>query len=115
MRYFVMAKGSETHLTPFEVIASLKALGEQISRARRARGDTQAVAGERCGLHAQTVARIERGDPAVSVSKVFTLMTLYDMGARLFELSKSDEATDILMRRHLPKRGSSARSPKGSE
>ncbi|WP_171019832.1 helix-turn-helix transcriptional regulator [Hydrogenophaga sp. 2FB] len=110
-----MAKGSDSHLIPFEVTAALRALGEQISRARRARGDTQAVAGERCGLHSQTVARIEQGDPAVSIAKVFTLMTLYDMGARLFELSKSDEATDILMRRHLPKRGAATRTPKGSE
>ncbi len=101
-----MPKGAETQFTPFEVTAALKALGEQLSRARRARGDTQAVAAERCGLHAQTVARIERGDPAVSVAKVFTLMTQYDMGARLFDLSKTDEATEILYRARLPKRGS---------
>ena len=102
-----MPKGAETHFIPFEVTAALKALGDQLSRARRARGDTQAVAAERCGLHAQTVARIERGDSSVGVGKIFTLMAQYGMGARLFDLAATDEETEILARRHLPKRGRS--------
>lgn len=102
-----MSKRSENHVLPYEVTQGLKTLGSHLSRARRARGDTQAIAGERCGLHAQTVARIEQGDTGVSAGNLFALMHVYGMGARLFELARTDEATEILYRHHLPKRGRS--------
>lgn len=100
-----MAKASESHVPPYEVSAALESLGRHLERARLARGDTQKVAGERCGLHAQTIARIEKGDPSVGISKVFTLMAQYGMSQRLFELARTDEATEILYRKHLPARG----------
>ena len=103
-----MSKGSSTHITPFEVEQSLQALGSHLARTRLARGDTQRLAAERCGLHVQTVARIERGDPAVAISKVFTLLHMYGQTGRLFELSTTDQATEILYRHHLPKRGRSS-------
>jgi transcriptional regulator with XRE-family HTH domain len=102
-----MAKGSHILILPFEATSSLQALGAHLSRARRARGDTQDVAGQRCGLHKQTVARIERGDPSVGIGKVFALMVMYDMAPRLFALGDMDEVTEQLMRRRLPKRGRS--------
>lgn len=105
-----MAKGSETTILPYEASSALVALGAQLSRARRARGDTQAVAGERCGLHKQTVARIEQGDPAVGIGKVFALMATYDMAPRLFALAETDEVTEILYRKHLPARGARQRT-----
>ena len=83
----------------------MQALGEQLSRARRARGDTQEVAGQRCGLHKQTVARIERGDPSVGIGKVFSLLVMYDMAPRLFALGEMDEVTEQLLRQRLPQRG----------
>jgi len=106
-----MAKGSESTILPYEASTALVALGEQLSRARRARGDTQAIAGERCGLHQQTVARIEKGDPAVGIGKVFALMTTYDMAPRLFALAEPDEVTQILYRKHLPRRGTRQQRP----
>lgn len=101
-----MPKGStEFYVPAYEVEQSLVALGEALSRTRRARGDTQRVAAERCGLHVQTIARIERGDPGVAIGKVFALMHIYGQTARLFELSRTDESTEILLRQHLPRRG----------
>lgn len=100
-----MPKGSETHFTPFEIGQSMQALGAHLARTRLARGDTQRAAAERCGLHVQTVARIERGDSAVAIGKVFSLLHMYGQTERLFELSRTDEATEILYRHHLPKRG----------
>ena len=102
-----MPKSSETHVPPYEVTSALLALGKHLARARLARGDTQKVTGERCGLHPQTIARIEAGDATVGISKVFTLMALYGMAERLFELARTDEATEILYRKHLPSRGRS--------
>lgn len=105
MRYYwPMAKASEIQILPFEAEQALIELGSLLSRARRARGDTQAVAAERCGLHAQTVARIEKGDASVSVGKLFSLMTMYDLAPRLIELSRPDETTELLARQRLPKR-----------
>ena len=100
-----MAKGSDLTILPYEASAALKALGVQLSRARRARGDTQEAAAERCGTHKQTVARIERGDPSVGVGKVFALLVTYGMSQRLFDLAEPDEVTELLYMKHLPSRG----------
>lgn len=102
-----MSKGSDTHFLPYEVEQSMQGLGAHLARTRLARGDTQKVAAERCGLHAQTVARIEQGDPGVAIGKVFALLHMYGQTERLFDLSRTDEATEILYRHHLPKRGRS--------
>ena len=104
-----MAKGSETFCIPYEVESALSGMGAMLERARLARGDTQKLVGERCALHPQTIARIERGDPSVAIGKYFAVMHLYGLSGRLFELAKTDEATEILYRRRLPRRGS--RSP----
>ena len=108
-----MSKGSETHFTPFEVEQSMQALGAHLARTRLARGDTQKLAAERCGLHTQTVARIERGDLGVGIGNVFALMHMYGQSDRLFELSRTDEATEILYRHHLPKRGRASSQGEG--
>ena len=92
-------------IVPPTVAAALRAIGQALSRARRARGDTQDVAGERCGLHFQTVGRIERGDPTVGIGSVFSLMAIYGMSERLFDLGKDNDETRLLAVRALPKRG----------
>ena len=62
---------------------------------------------ERCGIHKQTVGRIERGDPAVGIGAVFSVLVMYGMGARLFELARDDEEALSIAMRALPKRGRS--------
>jgi hypothetical protein len=89
---------------PFEVASSLKGLGEMLSVARRARQDTLLDAAQRCGVHSQTISRIEQGDPGVAVGTIFLVMSTYGMAQRLFELSEIDEETEILMRKHIPQR-----------
>jgi len=100
-----MSKASDLHVLPFEMAQGLRDLGANLARARLARGDTQRTAAERCGLHPQTVARIERGDPGVAIGKVFSVMHIYGQGSRVHELARTDEAMEILYRHHLPKRG----------
>lgn len=100
-----MPKSADTHYLPYEAEHALRALGAQMSRARLARGDTQQVAAQRCGLHPQTIARIERGEPGVGVGHLFALMTTYGLGQRLFELSRLDEETELLLSKRLPSRG----------
>lgn len=100
-----MAKGSETHYLAFEVGQGIKAIGAHLERCRLARGDTLQTVAERCGVHAQTISRIEKGDPTVAIGKVFSLLHLYGQVNRVFDLAKTDEATAILCQRMLPSRG----------
>lgn len=100
-----MAKASGMFSPPSQVLFALVDLGSACSLARLARGDTQAQAAERCGFHMQTVARIESGDPSVAISKVFTLLSYYGLGSRLFDLSQTDEVTQVLIERAVAKRG----------
>ena len=51
------------------------------------------------------MCRPERGDPGVAIGKVFTLLHMYGQKSRIFDLSNTDKATEILYRYHLPKRG----------
>lgn len=96
-----MSKESLSAATPTEVIFSLTDLGAAISIARKSRGDTQAQAAQRCGVHPQTIARIEQGDPSVAIGKVFSLLAAYGMSRRLFDLSVMDESTTILLKRQI--------------
>jgi transcriptional regulator with XRE-family HTH domain len=84
----------------------LKQIGKSLARARLARRDTQEIAGQRCGVHAQTIARIERGDPRVAIGTVFAMMTLYGRNDALLALAEDDDATVSLAQQTLPKRGS---------
>lgn len=104
-----MAKGSDIHFLPFEVEQGLRAAGEHLERCRLARGETLQIVAERCGVHAQTISRIEKGDSSVSIGKVFAVLHMYGQVDRLFDLSKTDEATEILYQRMLPSRGRAAR------
>lgn len=94
-----------TLILPTEAAAALRSLGQSLSRARRARGDTQKIAGERIGVHAQTIARIEQGDATVAVGMVYALLAMYGLAPRLFDLAKDDETTRLLAQKALPKRG----------
>lgn len=83
----------------------MKAIGAHLERCRLARGDTLKTVAERCGVHQQTISRIEKGDPSVAIGKVFALLHLYGQVNRVFDLAKTDEATEILYQRMLPSRG----------
>jgi len=73
--------------------AALRAIQDMGATAKRARtlaGEGQAKAAARLGVHVQTIARIESGEPGVAIGHVLGLLALYGISARLFQ--PGDEA-----------------------
>ncbi|MCR5867345.1 MAG: helix-turn-helix domain-containing protein [Aquincola tertiaricarbonis] len=64
-------------------LAAIKALGAAARQARTAAGEGQALAAGRLGVHVQTIARIEAGEPGVAIGHVMGLLALYGLSARL--------------------------------
>lgn len=64
---------------PFEVQASLQALGQRIVAARSARGLKQAELAEMLGISRQTMSFIENGKPAVQIGHYVRALWLLDI------------------------------------
>lgn len=64
-------------------LAAIKALGAAARQARLAAGEGQAAAAARLGVHVQTIARIESGEPGVAIGHMMGLLALYGLSARL--------------------------------
>ncbi len=62
-----------------DALATIQALGAAVKRARLAAGEGQAAAAARLGVHVQTIARIESGEPGVAVGHVVGLLTHYGL------------------------------------
>lgn len=77
---------------PPEVSAALTTLGEQIMLARKRRKESQRLWAERIGISAPTMARLEAGDPAVSMGNYATALWLMGRSHALTELA--DPALD---------------------
>ena len=58
-------------------------------------------------MHAQTISRIEVGDPRVAIGTVFAYLGIYGRTQQLLALAEDDEMTLSLARQALPKRGAS--------
>ena len=58
-------------------LEAIKALGAAAKAARAAAGESQGAAGTRLGVHVQTIARIESGEPGVAIGHVFGMLALY--------------------------------------
>jgi len=56
---------------------AIKELGAAAKAARIAAGEGQAVAASRLGVHVQTIARIESGEPGVAIGHVVGMLALY--------------------------------------
>jgi transcriptional regulator with XRE-family HTH domain len=69
-------------------IRAVTALGALIAAGRRERGWTAAELGQRLGVTAPTVARIEKGSPSVAVGTVFEAALL--VGVPLFDVPSQD-------------------------
>ncbi len=61
---------------------AVQVLGNQIALARRERGWTAAELGERIGVSARTVSRLENGSPSTAIGIVFEAATM--LGIALF-------------------------------
>lgn len=64
-------------------LRAIKELGAAAKHARTGAGEGQAVAAARLGVHVQTIARIESGEPGVAIGHVLGLLALYGITATL--------------------------------
>lgn len=78
---------------PPEALAALATLGEQLALARVRRKESQRDWARRIGVSAPTLARMERGDPAVSMGIYATALWMMGRTGALAELA--DPARDL--------------------
>ncbi|MCZ2497961.1 helix-turn-helix domain-containing protein [Xylophilus sp. Kf1] len=62
-------------------LQTIKDLGAAAKAARLEAGEGQSAAAARLGVHVQTIARIESGEPGVSAGHLFGLLALYRLTA----------------------------------
>jgi HTH-type transcriptional regulator / antitoxin HipB len=62
---------------------AIKDMGAAAKLARTSAGEGQAVAAARLGVHVQTIARIEAGEPGVAIGHVLGMLALYGIAATL--------------------------------
>jgi len=100
---------------PLTVQRAIRKLGADISAARRRRGLTIAMVAERAFVGRNTITRVERGDPGVSLGIYATVLFVLGLADRLETLA--DPATDAiglsLDLERLPRRVRSARAKAG--
>lgn len=58
-------------------------MGAAAKQARIHAGEGQAAAAARLGVHVQTVARIESGEPGVAIGHVIGMLALYGIETKL--------------------------------
>lgn len=66
-----------------DALQTIKTLGAAAKLARTGAGEGQAAAAARLGVHVQTIARIESGEPGVSVGHMVGLLALYGISVKL--------------------------------
>ena len=64
-------------------LQTIKALGAAAKLARTRAGEGQSAAAARLGVHVQTIARIESGEPGVAIGHVLGLLDLYGIAVSL--------------------------------
>ena len=110
-----MAKASRaTHALPAPVLKAIEIIGKDIATARIRRRIPQRLLAQRTMVTAQTIQRLEHGDPGVSIGVVATALWVLGMIDHLSEIASP--ARDVVgttedMRRH-PRR---VRAPRPSK
>lgn len=66
-----------------DALQTIQRLGAAAKAARLRAGEGQAAAAARLGVHVQTIARIEAGEPGVAVGHMVGLLALYGMSLQL--------------------------------
>lgn len=64
-------------------LQAIRDMGAAAKQARTAAGDGQAAAAARLGVHVQTIARIESGEPGVAIGHMLGLLALYGIAIEL--------------------------------
>ena len=62
---------------------AIKDLGAAAKQARLHAGEGQAAAAARLGVHVQTIARIESGEPGVAIGHMVGMLALYGISVSL--------------------------------
>ena len=66
-----------------DALRVIKEMGAAAKLARTRAGEGQAVAAARLGVHVQTIARIESGEPGVAIGHVMGMLALYGISTSL--------------------------------
>lgn len=66
-----------------DALQAIKDMGTAARSARMGAREGQAAAAARLGVHIQTIARIESGEPGVAIGHVFGMLALYDITMKL--------------------------------
>ncbi len=64
-------------------LRAIKDMGAAARLARTNAGDGQATAATRLGVHVQTIARIESGEPGVAIGHVLGMLAIYGMSTKV--------------------------------
>lgn len=64
-------------------LQAIQDMGAAARLARTSAGEGQAAAAARLGVHVQTIARIESGEPGVAVGHVLGLLAAYGITVKL--------------------------------
>jgi HTH-type transcriptional regulator / antitoxin HipB len=68
-----------------DALQSIKDMGAAAKLARTSAGEGQASAAARLGVHVQTIARIESGEPGVAIGHVIGMLALYGISTKLLQ------------------------------
>lgn len=97
---------------PLPLRRVLKKLGNDIATARKRRRLTMAVVAERAFIGRNTLSRVERGDPGVSMGIYATVLFVLGLGEGLADLADplGDAVGQSLDAERLPKRATPPRA-----
>ncbi|WPG39371.1 helix-turn-helix transcriptional regulator [Variovorax sp. EBFNA2] len=73
-----------------DAIQAIKAFGAAAKLARTTTGEGQSAAATRLGVHVQTIARIESGEPGVAIGHVLGMLALYGISATVQQQRPTD-------------------------
>lgn len=91
---------------PVAVTRALRKLGQDLAAARKRRRLTMALIAERALISRTTLARVERGDPGVSLGIYATVLFVLGMADRIGDLAdpRTDTTGLALEDERLPQR-----------
>jgi transcriptional regulator with XRE-family HTH domain len=91
---------------PIPAVRAMRKLGTDLGNARRRRRITAKLLAERAGVSPRTMAKIEKGDPSVTMASYASVLFSLGMVERLSDLvdSRHDVRGRELEDENLPKR-----------
>ena len=99
---------------PPVVLAQLHELGENLTIARKRRRESRKVWAQRVGVSEPTLARMERGDPAVAFGVYATALWLMGRGRFIAELAAPQNDQGALEREVRTAQQRALRKPAGA-